>query len=71
MIPKKSNTEFTKVQELVYKLQVRDAMTKNMITTGPETLMSELREILRSNRISGTPLHQMAGERWKKLPDKG
>jgi hydroxymethylglutaryl-CoA reductase len=55
MIPKKSNTEFTKVQELVYKLQVRDAMTKNMITTGPETLMSELREILRSNRISGTP----------------
>jgi CBS domain-containing protein/anti-sigma regulatory factor (Ser/Thr protein kinase) len=56
MIPKKSNSEFTKVQELVYKLQVRDAMTKNLITTDPGTLMSELREILRSNRISGTPV---------------
>jgi CBS domain-containing protein/anti-sigma regulatory factor (Ser/Thr protein kinase) len=56
MIPKKSNPEFTKVQELVYKLQVRDAMTKNLITIEPGTLMSELREILRSNRISGTPV---------------
>ncbi len=56
MIPKKSNPEFTKVQELVYKLKVRDAMTKNLITTDPGTLMSELREILRSNRISGTPV---------------
>jgi len=56
MIPKKSNPEFTKVQELVYKLQVRDAMTRNLITTNPGTLMSELREILRSNRISGTPV---------------
>jgi anti-sigma regulatory factor (Ser/Thr protein kinase)/predicted transcriptional regulator len=27
-----------------------------MITTAPETLMSELREILRSNRISGAPV---------------
>ena len=56
MIPKKSNPEFTKVQELVYELQVRDAMTKNLITTDSGTLMSELREILRSNRISGTPV---------------
>jgi CBS domain-containing protein/anti-sigma regulatory factor (Ser/Thr protein kinase) len=56
MIPKKSNPEFTKVQELVYKLQVRDAMTRNLITTTPGTLMSELREILRSKRISGTPV---------------
>ncbi len=56
MIPKKSNPEFTKVQELVYKLKVRDAMTKNLITANPETLMDELREILRSNRISGTPV---------------
>ena len=56
MIPKKSNPEFTKVQELVYKLQVRDAMTKNLITIDPGTLMGELREILRTNRISGTPV---------------
>jgi CBS domain-containing protein/anti-sigma regulatory factor (Ser/Thr protein kinase) len=56
MIPNKSKTEFTKVQELVYELKVRDAVTKNVITTSPETLMSELREILRSNRISGVPV---------------
>lgn len=56
MIPKKSNPEFTKVQELVYKLKVRDAMTENLITADPETLMGELREILRSNRISGAPV---------------
>ena len=56
MIPNKSKTEFTKVQELVYELKVRDAVTKNVITTGPETLMSELREILRSNQISGVPV---------------
>jgi len=56
MIPNKSKTEFTKVQELVYELKVRDAVTKNVITIGPETLMSELREILRSNRISGVPV---------------
>jgi CBS domain-containing protein/anti-sigma regulatory factor (Ser/Thr protein kinase) len=56
MIPKKSNPEFTKVQELVYKLKVRDAMTKDLITADPGTSMSELREILRSNRISGAPV---------------
>jgi len=56
MIPKKSNPEFTKVQELVYKLKVRDAMTKDLITADPGTWMRELREILRSSRISGAPV---------------
>ncbi|MHC4309016.1 MAG: CBS domain-containing protein [Planctomycetota bacterium] len=56
MIPNKSKTEFTKVQELVYELKVRDAVTKNVITVGPETLMSELGEMLRTNRISGVPV---------------
>ena len=56
MIPNKSKTEFTKIQELVYELKVRDAITNNVITTAPDMLMSELREILRSNRISGVPV---------------
>ena len=56
MTQNKSKTTFTKVQELVYELKVRDAVTKNVITAGPETLMSELREILRSNQISGVPV---------------
>jgi len=50
------DNKITKVQELVYELKVSDAMTKNVITLAPESLMSELREVLRSNRISGTPI---------------
>ncbi len=56
MTPNKSKTKFSKIQELVYELKVRDAATKNVITTRPEMLMSELREILYSNRISGVPV---------------
>ena len=50
------SAKYTKVQELVYELKVCDAMTQNIITTSPSTLMSELREILKSKRISGTPV---------------
>lgn len=55
-VPKNKNKEFTKVQELVYELKVKDAMRKEIITTTPQTLMSELRTILRNHRISGTPV---------------
>lgn len=54
--PDPDSAKFTKVQELVYEMKVRDAMMQNVITTSPSTLMSELREILKSNRISGTPV---------------
>jgi len=47
---------YTKVQELVYELKIRDVMMRNVITTAPDTSMSELREVLKSNRISGTPV---------------
>lgn len=46
----------TKVQELVYEMRVGDAAKKKIITAGPATLMSELRHILRDNRISGLPV---------------
>lgn len=46
----------TKVQELVYELQVKDVMREDVITVTPDMLMSDLREIFRSNRISGTPV---------------
>ena len=55
-VPNKPKIEFTKVQELVYELKVSDAMTQNVITAAPEVSMSELGEILRANRISGTPV---------------
>lgn len=50
------DNKLTKVQELVYELKVSDAMTKKVIALAPQSLMSELREVLRSNRISGTPI---------------
>jgi CBS domain-containing protein/anti-sigma regulatory factor (Ser/Thr protein kinase) len=46
----------TKIQELVYELKVGDVMKKDVIAVTPETSMSELREILRSERISGVPV---------------
>ncbi|MHC4687491.1 MAG: CBS domain-containing protein, partial [Planctomycetota bacterium] len=56
-IPAKADDmQFSKTQELVYELKVSDAMTRNIITAIPNTLMSELGEVLRSNRISGTPV---------------
>ncbi len=48
--------EITRLQELVYELRVRDAMTTRVITVTPQTTMAEFREVLRANRISGTPV---------------
>ena len=48
--------EVTKLQELAYELRVEQAMTKDVVTVSPETTMAEFREILRANRISGTPV---------------
>ncbi len=44
------------VQELGYELKVRDAMDQKIVVVHPETPMSELRPILRKNRISGIPV---------------
>jgi CBS domain-containing protein/anti-sigma regulatory factor (Ser/Thr protein kinase) len=48
--------EVTRLQELVYELRVRDAMTTRVITVTPQTTIAEFREVLRANRISGTPV---------------
>ncbi len=53
---KPDDVKFSKVQELVYELKVSNAMRQNIITTIPHASMSELGEVLRSNRISGTPV---------------
>jgi CBS domain-containing protein/anti-sigma regulatory factor (Ser/Thr protein kinase) len=45
-----------KIRELGYELKVRDAMDRNLITVKPETPMSKVRGVLRSNRISGIPV---------------
>lgn len=48
--------EITKLQELAYELKVRQAMTENVITVAPDHTMADLRNVLRVNRISGTPV---------------
>ena len=51
-----TSEQVTKIEEMVYEILVREVMTKNVITVTPSTPMRDLREILRVNRISGTPV---------------
>jgi CBS domain-containing protein/anti-sigma regulatory factor (Ser/Thr protein kinase) len=48
--------EVTKLQELVYELKIDQVMTQSVITVSPEDSMRDLKEVLRLNRISGTPV---------------
>lgn len=48
--------QITRVQELIYELPIGRVMTTRVITVSPDTTMSELKEILRVNRISGAPV---------------
>ena len=54
----RSALEITKSQELIYELRIEQVMTKDVITVTSSTLMSELKETLRLNRISGAPVLQ-------------
>jgi len=54
--PGTDSENYTKTQELVYELKIREVMVQNVITTTPETSMNQLRDVLKSNRISGTPV---------------
>ena len=53
-MPQKS--QLSPTQELIYEIKTDEVMTRDVVTVTPETLMSELREILRSHRISGAPV---------------
>ena len=67
-------TEITRVQELIYELKLQDVMTKRLATVTPDTSMAELREVLRINRISGTPVVEngrMVGDYQSGRPDQG
>jgi CBS domain-containing protein/anti-sigma regulatory factor (Ser/Thr protein kinase) len=48
--------ELTKSQELVYEMKTNEVMTTQVVAVTPQTSMDELREILHSHRISGTPV---------------
>ena len=48
--------EVTKLQELVYELKIAQVMTKKVFTVGPDDTLRRLKDVLRINRISGTPV---------------
>ena len=50
------NIRLTRIQELVYEMKAGEVMTRDAVTVMPETSMGELREVLRDNRIAGTPV---------------
>jgi CBS domain-containing protein/anti-sigma regulatory factor (Ser/Thr protein kinase) len=47
---------FSKIQELIYELPIRQVMKQNVITIAPDRPISELKELLRVNRVSGVPV---------------
>lgn len=53
MTPKQ---EIKRRRELIYEMRVSNVMTRKLVTVAPEASMTELREILRTRRISGTPV---------------
>jgi CBS domain-containing protein/anti-sigma regulatory factor (Ser/Thr protein kinase) len=48
--------QFAKIQELIYALPIRRVMRNPVVSVAPDSTMSELREVLRLNRISGVPV---------------
>jgi CBS domain-containing protein/anti-sigma regulatory factor (Ser/Thr protein kinase) len=48
--------KLTRVQELVREVKVSEVMTQDVLTVSPHDRMSELRHVLRRNRISGAPV---------------
>lgn len=45
-----------KVQELVFEIKIRDAKAINVVTLSSDTRMSEVRHILRKNKIAAAPV---------------
>ncbi len=53
---KDEKTNLTPTQELIYEMKASEVMIRDVVTVAPEMLMGKLRDILYSNRISGTPV---------------
>ncbi len=54
--PLASTAGITKIQELVYELRVKEVMTAPVVTVSPDCSMGDLKELLRTRKISGTPV---------------
>ena len=52
------------IQEIVYRLKIKDAMSKNIVTVGTETSLQEIKQMMRDNGITGIPVvngHHLEG----------
>jgi CBS domain-containing protein/anti-sigma regulatory factor (Ser/Thr protein kinase) len=49
-------TKFDKTVEILFELKVSDVMRKELISIGPDALMSDLKDLLKKHRISGVPV---------------
>lgn len=56
IITDKDANEITRVEELSYDLKIGDVMTRDVKAADPDMLMAEFLELLRRERISGTPV---------------
>jgi len=45
-----------KVQELVYELKIRDAAVREVFTMSPDTMMTQVRQMLRGQKITAAPV---------------
>ncbi len=54
----KASQGLTKVQELIYELKIEQVMVKDVITITRDRSMRELKDLLRTKRISGVPVVQ-------------
>jgi len=55
-VEQRTAKEVTKLQALAYELRIEQAMTRDVITVPSGYTMAEFGEIMRANRISGTPV---------------
>ncbi|MGQ9567352.1 MAG: CBS domain-containing protein [Anaerolineae bacterium] len=55
-IPRPRVSDITRIQELAYQLKIQQVMTSPVVTVTLQTRMADLKEILRTRRISGTPV---------------
>jgi CBS domain-containing protein/anti-sigma regulatory factor (Ser/Thr protein kinase) len=51
-----STLQTARTQELIYELKVEQAMTRQVITVEPESMMEDVRRILKERKLSGTPV---------------
>ena len=48
--------QVTRLHELVYEIKIAEVMTREVVAVTSETSMAELRQVLRTHRISGAPV---------------